>query len=140
MATPNYDPASNPFDPGDDFPSTDPSTTLPDGVTAVYADYPYEVSVSHKNLVVESWSGKEKRSQQAPARRRWRIGFDYLSPTDADTLWNHYLAQNGTLVTFSYFDYVSGEEFTVRYVTDAMIRETFLYEAEKSGVELVEVL
>jgi len=141
MATPNYAPEENPFSLGDDFPSTDGSVTLPDGVTAVYADYSYPVSVEHKNLVVESWSGEEKRSEQAPARRRWNIQFGgAIPPGDMDTLWNHFLAQKGDLHSFAYFDYLSGEEFNVRYASGSMTRETFLFEAEKAGLELVEVL
>lgn len=140
MANPDYTPVSNPFSAGGDFPSTDGSVTLPSGVTAVYADYAYEVSVSHKNLIIESWSGKEKRTEQAPARKRFKISFEYLTPTDMNTLWNHYLAQKGTLTSFTYYDYLSGESFTVRYANDSMSRETFEFEAERGGLELVEVL
>lgn len=140
MANPVFKPASNPFDPGDDFPSTAVGVTLPDGVAGVEPDYEYEVSAVFKNLVVESWSGKEKRSEQAPVRRRWKISFLQLTPTDANTLWSHYLAQKGDLHSFAYFDYLSGEEFTARYANGTMSRSTFLYEAEKSGIELVEVL
>lgn len=137
---PTYDPATNPFDPGDDFPSTDASVTLPSGVDAVFSDYSYTVEVGITSLIMESWSGKEKRSAKVPERRTFKLTFDQLTDTDADTLWNHYLAQEGTLTAFSYYDYLSGEQFTVRYAKNAMSRETFLYEAEKVGLELVEVL
>jgi hypothetical protein len=140
MAIPDYAPASNPFSAGDDFPSTDGSVTLPGGVDAVMADYVHAVDAEHEIRVVTSWSGKEKRSLKKPARTRFKITFAQLTPTDADTLWHHFLAQTGTLSQFTYYDYLSGESFTVRYETPTMSRETFLFEAERVGVTLIEVL
>lgn len=140
MADPVFDPASNPFSQGDDFPTTDPLVTLPGGVSAVEPDYGYQVSVGHETLVTTSWSGKEKRSAKGPARRKWRVAFENLTPTEADTLWNHFLAQEGRRYSFTYYDYLSGEAFTVRYDMEAMTRETFLYQAEKASIELIEVL
>lgn len=137
---PTYVPGSNPYSSGDDFPSTSSSTTLPGGVTAVVCDYPHAVDVAFKNIVHESWDGSEKRSSQGAARLRFKLRFEQLTPTDGDTLWNHYLAQSGDLHSFSYFDYLSDEEISVRYASKAMSRSTFIFEAEKVGIELVQVL
>lgn len=141
MALPVYDPGvGNPFSAGDDFPSTGTGVTLPGSVTAVFADYVYPVEATFVNRVVESWDGHEKRGSQKPLRRRWKIAYEQLTPTDADTLWNHFIAQTGSLTAFTYVDYLSDESFTVRYDMDGMTRETFLFEAERGGVNLVEVL
>jgi len=136
----DYNPGTNPFDPQDDFPSTATGVVLPGGVDAVEADYSYIGSVDFKTIINESWGGKEKRTAQVPARLRFKIIYDQLTPTDANTLWNHYLAQEGQLYAFSYFEYLSEEEFSVRYNMPSMDRETFLYEAEKTGIELIQVL
>lgn len=140
MALPDYVPSSNPFAAGDDFPSTAAGVTLPGGVTAVICDYPHKASVGFTNLIVESWNGSEKRSAKGDGRIRFSLRFEQLTPTDGNTIWNHYLAQHGTLNSFSYFDYLSGEEITVRYATEVLDRETFLFEAEKAGIDLIQVL
>lgn len=140
MANPVYTPASNPYASGNDFPSTAAGVTLPGGVAAVYCDYPHSASVAFQNVVTKSWSGKEKRSAKQAARKSFSLQFAQLSPTDGDTLWNHYLAQRGTLYSFTYKDYLSGESFTVRYDMDSLDRETFLFEAEKTGIKLIQVL
>ena len=138
--TADYVPTTNPFAAGDDFPSTSATADLPTGVSGVFCDYPHKAEVSFANLVVESWSRQEKRSAKGPARMRFYLRYEQLTPTDGNTLWNHFLAQEGSLQTFSYFDYVSDEEFTVRYANDQIDRETFLFEAEKTSIELIEVL
>ena len=136
----DFNPGSNPFDPQDDFPSTPGAVTLPDGVTAVEADYSYVGSTDFGTIVNTSWGGKEKRTAKVPGRLKFNITFDQVTPTDANTLWNHFLAQEGQLYAFGYFEYLSEEEFTCRYDMTIMDRETFLYEAEKIGIQLVEVL
>lgn len=141
MSSPTFEPVSNPFSANDDFPSTDGSVTLPEEVTAgVYCDYPATVEVTFENRVTTSWSGVEKRASKVGARKRFLLRFEQLTAADADVLWNHYLAQSGTLYAFSYFDYQSGEEFTVRYAKEVMSREVFVHDAERIGIELVEVL
>jgi len=136
----DYNPGSNPFSAQDDFPSTPDAVDLPDGVDAVEADYSYEGSVDFGTIINTSWGGKEKRTAKIPKRLSFNIVFDNLTPTDANTLWNHFLAQEGQLYTFSYFEYLSEEEFTCRYDIPMMDRETFLFEAEKIGLQLIEVL
>lgn len=139
MADPIYAPGANPFDPGDDFPSTAAGVTLPPAVTAVEPDYTYAVGGDFKTRTVEALDGTEKRSAQGALRRKWKIAFDNLTPDDANTLWNHYLAQSGPLASFNLYDYVSEETFSVRYGA-RMNRQTFVFEAERIGVELVEVI
>ena len=95
MAAPDYVPASNPFSAGDDFPSTAAGVSLPGATAAVYCDYPHTASVAFENLVVPSWDGSEKRSAKVAARLRFSLQFEMLSPTDANTLWNHYLIHRG---------------------------------------------
>lgn len=140
MPSPVYAPETNPFDPGDDFPSTGAGVTLPDGVAGVYCDYPHHAKATFDNLVVTSWSGMEKRTAKVPRRLAFELRFEQLSPTDLNTLYNHFIAQQGRLYSFSYVDYASGEDFTVRYDMDEMDRETYLFEAEKTGIKLIEVL
>ena len=135
-----YAPGSNPFSAGGDFPSTATGVTLPGGVDAVFCDYPYTVSVEVPANIVTSWDGHEKRSAKGVARKRFVLKFEHLDPDDANAVWNHFLAQSGPLEDFSYFDYVSEEEFTVRYDMDEMSRETFLFEVERAGVRMIEVL
>jgi hypothetical protein len=140
MPVPDYNPASNDFSSGDDFPSTATGVTLPGGVDAVEADYSYVGSADFGTIVNTSWGGKEKRTAKVPKRLKFNITFDQLTPTDADTLFHHFLAQEGQLYAFSYFEYLSEEEFTCRYDMPMMDRETFLFEAEKVGLQLIEVL
>lgn len=140
MATPVYTPGSNPFSAGNDFPSTAAGVTLPGGVSAVICDYPHVASVAFENIVVRSWSGKEKRAAKVPARKKFVLRFEMCTPTEMDTLWNHYLAQSGTLTQFTYKEYNSGESFTCRYENESLDRETFVFEAEKTGITLIQVL
>jgi hypothetical protein len=140
MAAPDYLQGSNPFDPQDDFPSTAVAVTLPIGVDAVEADYSYSVEATHETIVNTSWGGKEKRTAKAPVRRIFKILFDQLTPAAADALWGHFLAQEGRLYNFDYYEYLSDVAYDCRYNMDSMDRETFLYEAEKVGLELIEVL
>jgi hypothetical protein len=133
-------PGTNPFSSGDDFPSTATGVTLPGGVSAVFCDYPYSASVEFDNVIVKSWSGKKKATSKGAQRLRWNLAFEQLTPADQNALWNHFLAQSGNLATFSFFDYLTDEEFTVRYDMTEMSRETFLFQAEKTGIKLVEEL
>ena len=136
----DFNPGTNPFAAQGDFPSTPGAVTMPDGVDPVEADYSYTGSVDFGTIINTSWGGKEKRAAKIPKRLIFDIAFDNLTPTDANTLWNHFLAQEGQLYAFSYYEYLSEEAFTCRYDMPMMDRETFLYEAEKVGLRLIEVL
>lgn len=140
MADPSYSPVSNPFSAGDDFPSTDPAVSLPSGVAAVFCDYPHKAEAVFENLVVTSWNGKEKRSAKTGRRIKFVLRFEQISVDDGNALYNHFLAQLGDLHSFTYIDYLSGEEFTVRYNMSSMSRETFVFQAERSGIELITVI
>jgi len=99
--------------------------------------------VEFKNAVVASYSGKEKRSAMMPARKVFNLRFEQLTHADADALWNHYLAQSGTLESFSYQDYnedPGNPAHTVRYQNESLSRESFIYDAERVGITLIEVL
>jgi hypothetical protein len=106
----------------------------------VDCDYPHAAVVKFENVISTSYSGKEKRATKVPERRMFRLRFEQLTHADADTLWDHYRGQTGTLTSFSYTDYNSGETFTVRYVNDSLSRESFIFDAERVGIELIEVI
>lgn len=139
MANPVYSPATNPFSAGDDFPSTSTFATLPSGVVPVFCDYPHVAEIGFTNLIVTSWNNSEKRSAKAPAKRRFSLRFEQLTVEDGDVLWYHYMAQLGTLHAFTYYDYLSDEAFTVRYAKETISRESFVFGAERVGIELMEV-
>lgn len=140
VARPTYLLTSNPFSPGDDFPSSGESVELPLGIMPVLCDYPHAAEVGFGNLIVASWNQAEKRFNKSDARRRFTLRFEHLTVEESDVLWYHYLAQRGTLHSFVYYDYLSGEAFTVRYNTDVAKRETYLHEVERQGVELIEIV
>jgi len=132
MPLPNYDGAGNPYSAGSAFPTAD-----------VECDYPHTAIVEFKNAVVTSYSGKEKRSAMMSARKVFNLRFEQLTHADADALWNHYLAQSGTLESFSYQDYnedPGNPAHTVRYQNESLSRESFIYDAERVGITLIEVL
>jgi hypothetical protein len=140
MPTEDFVPASNPFSAGDDFPSTVAAVTHPAGTTEVMCDYPHKVTATHKNIVTTSWSGKEKRAVQQVVRLEISLRFEALTPTDANMLFWHFLAQGGDLSSFTYYDYVSEEAITVRYNMKSMSREQFIYQAENVSLDMIQVL
>jgi hypothetical protein len=134
MPKPNYDGAGNPYTAGSAFPTS-----------TIDCDYPHTATVEFKNAVVVSYGGKEKRSAMVPARKIFTLRFEQLTHADADVLWNHYLAQSGTLESFSYQDYNEDPtnyppSYTVRYQNESLSRESFIYDAERVGITLIEVL
>lgn len=126
---PNYDGAGNPYSPGSAFPAS-----------TVDCDYPHSALVQFGNVISTSYSGKEKRSAMMPARRVFTLRFEQLTHADGDALWNHYLAQSGTLTSFSYTDYNSSETYTVRYQNESLDRSSFIFDAERVGITLIEIL
>ena len=107
---------------------------------SVECDYPHKATVDFVNVISTSYSGKEKRASKVPARFTFNLRFEQLTHADADTLWNHYRGQSGTLTGFSYTDYNSSEVFTVRYANESLSRESFIFDAERVGITLIEVL
>jgi len=128
MPLPNYDGAGAPGA-GSAFPNT------------VDCDYPHTAMLTFENVISTSYSGKEKRATKIPARRVFSLRYEQLTHADADILWNHYLAQNGTLTSFEYTDLNSGEVYAnVRYRNTSLSRNSFIFDAERVGIELIEVL
>tara|TARA_R110000787_G_scaffold79469_3_gene173688 strand:- start:4794 stop:5168 length:375 start_codon:yes stop_codon:yes gene_type:complete len=107
---------------------------------SVECDYPHKAMVDFVNVISTSYSGKEKRASKVPARFTFVLRFEQLTHADGDTLWNHYRAQLGTLSSFNYTDYNSGEIFSVRYADQSLTRDSFIFDAEKIGITLIEVL
>ena len=134
MPAPNYDGAGNPFTAGDAFPSNSAASPYID------CDYPHAATIEFGTTISTSFSGKEKRSARVGARKIFALRFEQLTHADGDVLWNHYLAQSGTLSSFNYKDYNSGETVTVRYQNESLSRESFIYDAERVGISLIEVL
>jgi phage-related protein len=93
--------------------------------------YSEEETVEFKTLVSEFESGREQRRAKwgTNSRRRFRINFEVLEKSDADILYNFYIARQGSYDNFYFvnkFDgFTSQTAFVVGYTESQLIEGTF---------------
>lgn len=101
----------------------------------------YTTGIEFKVLVSEAENGSEQRRAVWPhGKRSFALQYDVLNQTEMETLWNFYVnTASGVLNTFTFYDNVSGANYTCRFTENKLSMEQFFYRVYRTGINLVEV-
>lgn len=111
---------------------TYPATPVP--------SFSYVQGIQFKTIISQFENLAEQRRQKwSQGKRTFSLTYPVLSSTDMDTLWNFYVARNGSYDAFTFVDPISSTSYTVRFQDDSLSREEFAYRLEKIGIKLIQV-
>ena len=108
--------------------------------TSPVIQYVFTEKIDFKTLVSAFENGYEQRRRKwAHGKRSFSLKYNVLTYNETDTLYDFYIARNGTYDAFSFVNPNDNQTYTVRFTDDQMSFDHFSQAICSTGLNMVEV-
>ncbi len=108
--------------------------------TSPTIQFVFTQKMGFKTLISNFENGYEQRRKKwAHGKHSFSVKYDTLTLAEVDTLYDFYVARNGSHEAFYFANPVDTVTYTVRFADDEMSLDVFTLNLSRTGLNLIEV-